>query len=140
MGYSYWWVEHDYHDADANDNICDCVVLHSQLWLMHDGGKSKPIPNWEKEGGRAWSSSQPKSEAGGTKRRPPSCQLWPRLKPWSRHWCDRVQAAYIRRWSAVLACSVARAFSLSLVARFPVHGIGADIPSVHEVLRDAHFA
>ena len=52
----------------------------------------------------------------------------------------RVQAAHIRRWSAVLACSAARAFSLSLLDRHPVHGTGADIPSVHEVLRDAHFS
>ena len=52
----------------------------------------------------------------------------------------RVQAAYIRRWSAVLACSAARAFSLSLLDRRPVHGTGADIPSVHEVLRDARFS
>ena len=34
----------------------------------------------------------------------------------------------------------ARAFSLSLLDRRPVHGTGADIPSVHEVLRDARFS
>ena len=51
----------------------------------------------------------------------------------------RVQAD-TRRWSAVLACAAARAFSLSLLDRRPVHGTGADIPTVREVLRDARFA
>ena len=105
---------------------------------MQDGGKS---PNCQVvEGGRAWWSSQPKLEADGTKTRPPSCQFWPRLKPLSRLLQGRVEAAYLRRWSAVLACSVARAISLSLLDRRPVHGTGADIPSVHEVLRDAFFS
>ena len=99
---------------------------HNGAALMHDGGKS-PIPNCQvMEGGRAWWSSQPKLEADGTKRRPPACQLWPRLKPLSRLLQGRVEAAYIHRWSAVLACSAARAFSLSLLDRRPVHGTGAE--------------
>ena len=109
-----------------------------QLWLMRDGGRSEPVPNCQgREGGRAWWSSQPKSEAGGTKRRPPSCQLWPRPNWLPLVLQGRVQAAYVRRWSAVLPWSAARAFSLSLLDRRPVHWTGAEIPTVHEVLRDA---
>ena len=51
----------------------------------------------------------------------------------------RVQAALIRRWSAMLACSAARAFAVSLLDRRPVPGTGGVIPSVLEVLRDARF-
>ena len=51
----------------------------------------------------------------------------------------RVSAAYIRRWSALLACSLARSFTLSLLEQRPVPSVGADIPSVHEVLREARF-
>ena len=43
------------------------------------------------------------------------------------------------RWSAILACMLARSLSLSLLERRPVLWIGGDIPSVHEVLRDARF-
>ena len=41
----------------------------------------------------------------------------------------RVQQAFIRRWSALLACSAVRAFTVSLLDRRPVPGLG-DIPSV----------
>ena len=51
----------------------------------------------------------------------------------------RVSAAYIRRWSALLACSLVRSFTLSLLEQRPVPSVGADIPSVHEVLREARF-
>ena len=51
----------------------------------------------------------------------------------------RVQAALIRRWSAMLACSAARAFAVSLLDRRPVPGTGGVIWSVHEVLRGARF-
>ena len=44
----------------------------------------------------------------------------------------RVQAAWIRRWSAILACSAARAFSLSLLDQRLVPQV-CDIPSAHEV-------
>ena len=40
----------------------------------------------------------------------------------------RVQQAYIRRWSALLACSAVRAFTASLLDRRPVPGLGG-IPS-----------
>ena len=61
------------------------LITSGQLWLMH------ACSFLSGEGGRdAWWSSQPMSEAGGTKRRPPSCQLWPRLKPLSRlSWVQR---------------------------------------------------
>ena len=50
----------------------------------------------------------------------------------------RVQQAYIRRWSALLACSAVRAFSASLLDRRPVPAPG-EIPSVNEVVREARF-
>ena len=52
---------------------------------------------------------------------------------------NRVKAAFVRRWSAVLACSAARAFTASLLDRRPVAGWSGDAPSVHEVVRDARF-
>ena len=50
----------------------------------------------------------------------------------------RIQQAYIRRWSALLACSAVRAFSASLLDRRPVPAPG-EIPSVNEVVREARF-
>ena len=50
----------------------------------------------------------------------------------------RVQQAYIRRWSALLACSAVRAFSASLLDRRPVPAPG-EIPSANEVVREARF-
>ena len=38
--------------------------------------------------------------------------------------CCRVQQAFIRRWSALLACSAVHAFSASLLDRRPVPGLG----------------
>ena len=52
---------------------------------------------------------------------------------------NRVKAAYIRMWSAVLACSAVRAFTASLFEQRPVAGWGGDAPSVHEVVRDDRF-
>ena len=48
----------------------------------------------------------------------------------------RVKAAWLRRWSSLLAYSAARAFAESLLETRPVPRIG-DVPSTHEVLRDA---
>ena len=45
----------------------------------------------------------------------------------------------VRRWSAVLAFSAARAFTASLLDQRPVSGWGGDAPSVHEVVRDERF-
>ena len=52
---------------------------------------------------------------------------------------NRVKAARLRRWSNVLACSAARAFALSLLDKHPSPGTGAEVPQVHEVLRDNRF-
>ena len=52
---------------------------------------------------------------------------------------NRVKAAHLRRWSAVLACSAARAFTASLLDQRPVAGWCGDAPSVHEVVRDDRF-
>ena len=51
----------------------------------------------------------------------------------------RAKAAWLRRWSAMLAGSAARAFAVSLLDRHPVPGVGGDPPSVHEVLREDRF-
>ena len=50
-----------------------------------------------------------------------------------------VTAAYVRRWSALLACSMAWSLTLSLLEQRPVPSVGEDVPSVHEVLREARF-
>ena len=52
---------------------------------------------------------------------------------------NRVKAAWLRRWSCILACSAPRAFALSLLERRPNPGTGVDIPSEQEVLRDDRF-
>ena len=52
---------------------------------------------------------------------------------------NRVKAACLRKWSAVLAFSAARAFTASLLDQRPVSGWGGDAPSVHEVVRDDCF-
>ena len=52
---------------------------------------------------------------------------------------ERVEAAWIRRWSCILACSAARAFATSLLERRPTPGTGGEVPSVNKVLRDARF-
>ena len=51
----------------------------------------------------------------------------------------RAQAAWVRRWSAILACTAARAFCVSLLDCRPPGGTGETIPSVHEVMREARF-
>ena len=51
----------------------------------------------------------------------------------------RVKGAYICRWSAVLACSAASAFTAFLLDDRPVARWGGDVPLVHEVVRDDSF-
>ena len=51
----------------------------------------------------------------------------------------RLQTAYLRRWSSLLACSLTRAFAVSLLERRPVPGTGQDVPPLDVVLRDARF-
>ena len=53
---------------------------------------------------------------------------------------NRVKAAWLRRWSNVLAWSAARDFALSLLNKHPNPGTGAEVPQVHKVLRDSRFA
>ena len=51
----------------------------------------------------------------------------------------RVRDACVRRWSALLACCLPRSLAVSLLERRAVPGTAGDIPSVHEVVRDARF-
>ena len=51
---------------------------------------------------------------------------------------DRAKAAWLRRWSSMLACSVVRAFSESLLERRPVPRTG-NVPLTHEVMREDRF-
>ena len=53
---------------------------------------------------------------------------------------NRVNAAYIRRLSGILACTAARSLAVSGLQRRLTPGTGADAPSVHEALRDDRFA
>ena len=53
---------------------------------------------------------------------------------------NRVKAAWLRRWSSILACSAGRAFALSLLDRRPNPGTGASIPSGNEVVREDRCA
>ena len=50
----------------------------------------------------------------------------------------RAKAAWLRRWSSLLACSAVRAFSESLLEQRPVPQTG-NMPSTHEVLREDRF-
>ena len=52
---------------------------------------------------------------------------------------ERAKAAWLRRWSSLLACSMVRAFSESLVERRPVPCTG-NVPSIHEVIREDRFS
>ena len=47
----------------------------------------------------------------------------------------RAHAGWVRRWSAMLGCTAASAFVVSLLDRVPA-GVGGPEPSVHEVMRD----
>ena len=47
----------------------------------------------------------------------------------------RAHAGWVRRWSAMLGCTAARAFAVSLLDRVPA-GVDGPEPSVHEVMRD----
>ena len=51
----------------------------------------------------------------------------------------RAETAWVKRWSAILACTAARAFTVSLLDRRPVSGTGEAVPSVQELLREARF-
>ena len=51
----------------------------------------------------------------------------------------RIHAALIRRWSAMLGCSAARSYALSLLDKVPA-GVDGPSPSANEVLRDDRHA
>ena len=51
----------------------------------------------------------------------------------------RIHAALIRRWSALLGCSAARSYALSLLDKVPAGVVGPS-PSANEVLRDDRHA
>ena len=52
----------------------------------------------------------------------------------------RTAAAWNRRWSAMLACSAARAFAVSHLDRRSTPGTGDMIPSAQEVFRDDRYS
>ena len=52
---------------------------------------------------------------------------------------ETAQVAWVRRWSAILACTAVRAFCVSLLDCRPPGGTGESIPSVHEVMREGRF-
>ena len=97
--------------------------------LAGEGGRARLVVLAAEVGGR-WSEETATFLAALAKARAESS---PFILP------GRVKAAWIRRWNAMLACSAARAFAVSLLDRRPVPRTGRDIPSVHEVLRDARF-
>ena len=103
--------------------------------------RSALIPNCLGTGEKlAWWSWLRRLEAGGASRLPTSWSVWQKRRLWIPPMCCRakVQQAFIRRWSAFLACSAVRALSASLLDGRPVPGLGV-IPSVHEAVRDARF-
>ena len=51
----------------------------------------------------------------------------------------RAESAWVRRWSAILACTAARAFARSLLDRRPVSGSDAVVPSVNVFMRESRF-
>ena len=112
-------------------------------WRWHDAGRKQPTQSSPVKVTALvlWSSLQ-KLVGGGTVRRRSSSQLWPEhgLKKclWSCKVGLRSLGAKVE-WSAILACTAARAFSLSLLDSRPVGGSGDVVPSVHEVLREACF-
>ena len=103
---------------------------------LHSGRNGR-IPNsQEREDGHGWWSWLRRSEVAGQ-----FLQGLAKARAQSVPWIlqERVEAAWIRRWSCILACNAARAFATSLLERRPTPGTGSEVPSVNEVLRDARF-
>ena len=44
--------------------------------------------------------------------------------------------AWMMWWKGILACTAARAFAVSLLEKRPFPGVSAELPSVHEVVRE----
>ena len=97
--------------------------------LSGEGGRARLVVLAAEVGGR-WSDETAKFLAALAKAK---AQASPSILQ------NRVKAAYLRGWSAVLACSAARAFTASLLDQRPVSGWGGNAPSVHEVVRDDRF-
>ena len=91
--------------------------------LSGEGGRARLVVLAAEVGGR-WSGETAKFLAALADAKAQSCPFILQ---------NRVKAAYVRRWSAVLACSAARAFTAPLPDRRPVAGWSGDTPSVHEV-------
>ena len=94
--------------------------------LAGDAGRARLVVLAAEVGGR-WSEETAQFLRGLAKARADSVP--PLLQ-------GRVKAAWLRRWSSLLACSATRAFAESLLETRPVPRIGV-VPSTHEVLRDA---
>ena len=52
----------------------------------------------------------------------------------------KARAAWFRRCSAILSCSAAKAFALSLLDRRPMIGSDGEVPHLHSVLGDSRYA
>ena len=98
--------------------------------LSGEGGRARLVVLAAEVGGR-WSSETAQFLCSLAKARAQSAPLVLQ---------GRMESAWLRRWSAILACSAARSFALSLLDRCPSPGTGDDAPSAHEVLRDDRFA
>ena len=108
---------------------------------MLDAGKRPLTPNFPVKAGELASWSwQLKWVGGGARRQRNSSPHWRKLAPRRCHrFCKAGLTAWVKRWSAILACTAARAFTMSLLDRRPVSGTGEVVPSVQEVLREARF-
>ena len=100
------------------------------LELSGEGGRARLVVLAAEVGGR-WSVETAQFLSGLARAKAQSAPLLLQ---------GRVEAAWLRRWSATLACSAARSFAVSLLDRRPVPGTGDAIPSTHEVMRDDRFA
>ena len=118
--------------------------LHTSMarhWKSHGAGRSAHTRNWQvTKGGPAWWCWPLKWVDGGTPR--PAQFISALAKARSSSVPEilqaRVEAAWLGRWSAILACRAARAFTLSLLDQRPVPRI-SEVSSSHEVLRDDRF-
>ena len=103
---------------------------------MQLGGSRRPLTqNSLARGGLAWWCSRRRWVAVGLRRH----QSFKDVAKARAQAAYPVQAAYLRRWSSLLICSLARAFDVSLLERRPVPGTGQDVPPLDVVLRDARF-
>ena len=110
------------------------------LWMWRVEGRKPPTQSSRERGAaHVWWCLPPKWGRGGTPRRLSSSQHWPKHGPRKSRCCCKAEAAWVRRWSAILAFTAARALSMSLLDYRPAGGSEGAIPSVHEVMRDSRF-